>query len=210
MSDRIAVMSGGRVLQVDTPSSLYDAPNCREVAEFIGHMNFFEGRVSSIAGGEVIMDAGPGIGILRAKEQSLGGCAGSRVTFAIRPEKVVLSGSRPKEESNVISGTLVNMAYFGNRATYFVEVPNREEPVTVVTQDLERFANNSIRSGQEVWLSLATRSLVVLPDSSSDANPDETWTTPDGLSGGVPSTTYNAEDFQNEDTITGTATGRSR
>src|SRR5512143_19485 len=59
MSDRIAVMSGGRVLQVASPRTLYEAPNCREVADFIGQMNFFAARVSGRDGAMARVDLGP-------------------------------------------------------------------------------------------------------------------------------------------------------
>src|SRR5581483_4155603 len=59
MSDRIAVMSKGEVLQIDSAASLYEHPNCREVAEFIGTMNVFEGKLLMVAGGVARVDAGP-------------------------------------------------------------------------------------------------------------------------------------------------------
>ncbi len=64
MSDRIAVMSGGRVLQIAAPRTLYEAPSCREVADFIGTMNFFEGVVAAVEGGGIVVDAGAA-GLLR-------------------------------------------------------------------------------------------------------------------------------------------------
>ena len=48
LSDRIAVMSKGRVLQIDAPEVLYEKPNCREVAEFIGTMNVFPGKIAGV------------------------------------------------------------------------------------------------------------------------------------------------------------------
>ncbi len=59
MSDRIAVMSKGRVLQVEAPTGLYERPNSRFVADFIGTMNFFDGRVRKSDNGAAIVDAGP-------------------------------------------------------------------------------------------------------------------------------------------------------
>ena len=59
MSDRIAVMSEGEVLQVDTPERLYERPVSREVADFIGTMNFVEGEVEGVENGTVTADAGP-------------------------------------------------------------------------------------------------------------------------------------------------------
>ena len=59
MSDRVAVMSEGRYLQIDTPAQLYGAPQNREVADFIGTMNFFDARVQDAVDGKVRIDAAP-------------------------------------------------------------------------------------------------------------------------------------------------------
>jgi ABC-type Fe3+/spermidine/putrescine transport system ATPase subunit len=58
LSDRIAVMAKGRALQIDTAARLYEAPNCRQVAGFIGSMNFFDGSVKSLENAQAIIDAG--------------------------------------------------------------------------------------------------------------------------------------------------------
>src|SRR5262249_57067047 len=58
LSDRIAVMSKGKALQIDNASRLYEAPNCREVADFIGSMNFFDGAIKGIDSGHAIVDVG--------------------------------------------------------------------------------------------------------------------------------------------------------
>lgn len=170
MSDRIAIMSGGRILQVDTPSVLYDAPNCREVAEFVGNMNFFEGRVAGMEGDELLVDTASGAGVIRAGNPGFRPIDGTPLTLAIRPEKVALSADQPEDESaHTVGGSLINMAYFGNRVTCFVEIPGKTEPVTVVIPNVERFANASFEAGQKVWLSFAARSIVVLPEAEEHA-----------------------------------------
>jgi ABC-type Fe3+/spermidine/putrescine transport system ATPase subunit len=105
MSDKIAVMSKVRVLQIDTASGLYEDPNCREVAAFIGSMNFIDGRLLSTTQGSHLVDAGPyGQLQVRAREgQPMHG----KVTTAVRPEKIILSEtpfSSPRE--NVVQGKL--------------------------------------------------------------------------------------------------------
>ena len=69
LSDRIAVMSRGKVLQIDSVERLYEAPNCREVAEFIGSMNFIEGRVAGEEGDGLVIDVGAS-GTLRVQKGS--------------------------------------------------------------------------------------------------------------------------------------------
>src|SRR4030066_2104209 len=90
MSDRIAVMSKGKALQIGTAVEIYDRPNCRFVADFIGETNFFSGKVKSIDKEKVVVNIsspeveiiGIGIGHLRI---------GQAVTVWVRPEKVQLA-----------------------------------------------------------------------------------------------------------------------
>ena len=90
MSDRIAVMSKGKILQIDDAEHLYEAPNCREVAAFIGSMNFLEATVAESAGGVATIDAGPA-GKLRVKLESLSAAPAGRIALAVRPEKLHIS-----------------------------------------------------------------------------------------------------------------------
>ena len=83
MSDRIAVMDQGRVLQVGTPAQIYSAPACREVMEFIGSVNIFNGRVVN-AQGEVDLD-----GLARVRAQgSETFTPGTEVSVLVRPERI--------------------------------------------------------------------------------------------------------------------------
>ncbi|MEJ0041028.1 MAG: ATP-binding cassette domain-containing protein [Rhizomicrobium sp.] len=81
MSDRIAVMSGGKVLQIASPRELYEAPNCREVADFIGEINFFDGVVTGRDGDMAHIDAPP-LGRMRAKTAGGGRSEGAGRTAA--------------------------------------------------------------------------------------------------------------------------------
>ncbi|MEX0760418.1 MAG: ABC transporter ATP-binding protein, partial [Tistlia sp.] len=81
MSDRIAVMSAGRVLQVADPHTLYERPTCAEVAAFIGSMNFLKGQVRGREADDAVVEA-EGLGTLRAEAGSF--AAGASVLLAIR------------------------------------------------------------------------------------------------------------------------------
>ena len=123
MASRIAVMSRGRVLQVGTPKEVYEFPNCRFVADFIGSINLFEGRLTSDAPdqSEVTTDQG----MVRVGK-SIGGSPGMPLAVAVRPEKVQIAkaspGSRPDVSCNLFSGTVREIAYFGSYSTYVVEM----------------------------------------------------------------------------------------
>src|SRR5262245_33644931 len=86
LSDRIAVMSHGKVLQIDSATALYEAPNCREVADFIGSMNFFDGSVRAIDNGHALVDVGS-VCDLRVPVGQQQVVSGDDVTVAVRPEK---------------------------------------------------------------------------------------------------------------------------
>ena len=76
------------------PTRLYEAPNCREVAEFIGSMNFFQGTLRHAGGGRAVVDAGP-LGSLNAMLEGAPPPVGAAVSIAVRPEKLRLAWERP-------------------------------------------------------------------------------------------------------------------
>jgi spermidine/putrescine transport system ATP-binding protein/putrescine transport system ATP-binding protein len=164
MSDRIAVMSAGKVLQIAEPRTLYEAPNCREVADFIGTMNFFDGKVTGFEGDDVVIDAGP-IGTLRANGSGASGDfarrAGAKVIVAVRPEKVAIS-REPVSGVNCVSGTISANAYLGERNHLNVVVAGLKEPVSVASQNAERL-HQGFTGGETVCLSWAKDAMVILP-----------------------------------------------
>lgn len=163
MSDRIAVMSSGKVLQVDTPTGTYEAPNSREVADFIGTMNFFSGAVRSVKGEDAAIDAGP-LGDVRAKVNSSFVSAGAAVTIAIRPEKVALASERPDARYNVVQGTMGTAAYLGDRSHFYVQVPGLDQPIAVASQNAKPVLGEDIGGGERtVWLTWPAESVVLLP-----------------------------------------------
>jgi spermidine/putrescine transport system ATP-binding protein/putrescine transport system ATP-binding protein len=155
MSDRIAVMSGGRVLQIAAPRALYEQPSCREVADFIGTMNFFEGMVCGTEDDAVVVDCGT-IGRLTAAGASQ--TAGARVLLAVRPEKIVLGTA--DVASNRLSGTLADSAYLGARSHFRVQVEGLREHIAVAAQN----AGHDVPSqNAAVTLSFPPDAAIVLP-----------------------------------------------
>ena len=117
MADRIAVMDQGRILQTAPPDELYEAPNCRMVADFIGTMNLFPARVLGAANPGIRLEA-PGIGAFE-----LPGAAppGAEVGVAVRPEKVQLSREPPAAGLIAARGRVAQVAYFGDYSHVAVE-----------------------------------------------------------------------------------------
>lgn len=126
MSDRLAVMDDGNVLQVGTPSEIYENPSTRFVANFIGDTNFLSAER---------IDSGEGRGNYRLRGASAVMSIRSNValndraalTLAVRPERSRLVADTTGEEGTVIPGTLRNVVYFGTDTIYHVSLENGEE-----------------------------------------------------------------------------------
>jgi spermidine/putrescine ABC transporter ATP-binding subunit len=162
LSDRVAVMARGKVLQVETPTGLYERPNSRFVADFIGTMNFFGGRVKQRLNGTAVVDAGPLGAVEAAVGQAPAPDAGAEVLVAIRPEKLQLNFEAPGAGANVVEGRMGPAAYLGDRSHLHVFLPGREEPVAVAVQNMEQSADGMFEADQPVWLSFSDRSVVLL------------------------------------------------
>jgi ABC-type Fe3+/spermidine/putrescine transport system ATPase subunit len=161
LSDRIAVMALGEVLQVEIPTRLYEKPNSRFVADFIGTTNFFDGRLHSSVNGSALVDAGP-LGWVEAPTNGLELAIGDDVIVAIRPEKIVLHLERPAGDANVVEARMGPAAYLGDRSHYHVYLGEREQSVAVAVQNVEGPSGESASAGQRVWLSFSDRAMVLL------------------------------------------------
>jgi spermidine/putrescine transport system ATP-binding protein/putrescine transport system ATP-binding protein len=159
LSDRIAVMKGGRVLQVDTPQGLYEAPNSRAVASFIGNMNFFPGRIRRNGAAHAIVETA-GLGSLPLPEAKNDKADGAEVQVALRPEKFDISVTKPTDRPSV-EGRLTNAAYLGERSHFYISVEGREEPVAVSAQNRNRFGAPPGSDGK-LWLSWSADAIVIL------------------------------------------------
>ncbi|MDO9405966.1 MAG: polyamine ABC transporter ATP-binding protein [Polaromonas sp.] len=119
MASRIAVMSHGRVLQVGTPKEIYEHPNCRFVADFIGNVNMFEGELTLDEADRC--EVTTAIGVVKVGH-GISGRLGMAAAIAVRPEKIHISKTRPAVGINLFSGTVREIAYFGSYNTYIVEI----------------------------------------------------------------------------------------
>jgi spermidine/putrescine ABC transporter ATP-binding subunit len=161
MSDRIAVMSKGKVLEVETPARLYESPKTSFVADFIGTMNFFDGSVRALAEGCVTVDAGP-LGPVRASTHGSALELGAKVVVAIRPEKLRLAFEAGKARVNTVEGRIGAAAYLGDRNHFYVQIPGRDQPVAVATQNVERNDLQVTGGNRTVWLHWSEDAVVLL------------------------------------------------
>ena len=110
LSDRIAVMSDGRILQEGTPEEIYERPRTRFVADFIGQTNFFEGRVRDV-GAVVTVEDEKGLIVHCAPSEFA--TPGAHVAVAIRPEKI-LPANGSLDVANLVEATLLRRTYLGD------------------------------------------------------------------------------------------------
>ncbi len=120
MSDRIAVMSEGRVQQIGTATDIYEHPVNRFVADFIGDSNFLDGEIVSINNDLVTCKIGSEK--LFEAENSGSHQIGDQVTLFLRPEKVTLKKPADDDSENDKQGMVSNIVYLGNEATYSVDM----------------------------------------------------------------------------------------
>ncbi len=124
MSDRIAVMSEGNILQIDTPVNIYDRPTTRFVADFVGETNFLTGEIKKIVVGEYVKLA-IGQDLVDVRHRTNGIHPGDTVTVAIRPEKLSLVDSDQKAEQ--LSATISEITFLGTDTRYIVIMPGGEK-----------------------------------------------------------------------------------
>lgn len=160
VSSRIAVMDHGELVQVATPGDIYEAPNSRYVANFIGDVNLFEGKVVSVANGFVETDWGPGLA--RFKSTAPNGCAaGQQVWLALRPEKIHIDLDKPTDASNSVAGKVVDVGYLGSISHYHVELGNGQR-VKALRTNSSRLVDRPISWEDKVWLEWPPETGIVL------------------------------------------------
>lgn len=160
MSDRIAVMNQGRVLQVGTPVEIYEHPATRFVADFIGETNFLEGKVVDHAEGWVRVEV-EGLSILAAPPPG-GVVRGQAVTVALRPERIRLSLEAPEGTPDRYSGVIEEAIFVGTDTLFRVRL---SEPVALRVRVQNQdgiLAVLRYRPGTAVWVSWSPESARML------------------------------------------------
>jgi putrescine transport system ATP-binding protein len=156
VADRIAVMDRGHLMQVASPAEIYERPNSRWVAGFIGEATMIEGRL----GPDGTIDSA--FGRMRTVETGKAR-PGDTVWLALRPEKVAITAERPKSDVNAVSGTVSEIGYRGDMSIYKVLLSDRSVMKVALTNVSARggafFSPNDI-----VWLSWASEAGVVLTE----------------------------------------------
>ena len=160
MADRIAVMDKGKVIQVAPPADVYEAPNSRFVADFIGSVNTFEGTVGKVGDGRIEIATKDGFAI---NAECTGTPApGATVWYAIRPEKIRVSRKAPANtSSNAAKGVVYDIAYMGDMTVYNIKLDSGKVVRTSVV-NASRSAEDQMSWDDEAWVSFAPDAGIVL------------------------------------------------
>jgi len=137
ISDRIAVMKKGRILQVGTPQELYMNPQHIFVANFIGENNFLEGHVVKTEGKQIGIELRGGL-VVFGSDRFKG--EGERVVLAVRPETFTIEKGR-KKRTNVLHGIVERLRYEGTNIRYEIRLENEDMVVVVRPSLMEEWFN---------------------------------------------------------------------
>lgn len=160
MSTRMAIMEEGKIRQVGVPHDIYEFPNSRFVAEFIGSVNLFEGTVVEQDLDHVIIES-PEINCLCYASHTGAIPKGANVTFAIRPEKIMLSTVRPFYPRNWTQGVIKEIAYLGDISIYYIEVESGKI-VMATLPNLLRLSERNFQWDDVVYLFWRSENSLVL------------------------------------------------
>jgi len=154
MSDRIAVMSQGHVLQVGTPRAIYEAPEHRFVADFIGETDFIPAEVAAVSGGRASFRLASGA-VVEAAAQDL--APGARVALSTRPERLSFG------PAGTLEGVVDAVVYFGTDTTFHVALDGGAGTIRVREQNL---------AGRDLPHGRGDRVRVVVPEAALRAFPE--------------------------------------
>ncbi|GAB3038582.1 ABC transporter ATP-binding protein [Bowmanella dokdonensis] len=162
MADRIAVMHAGEILQIGSPHDIYEYPNCRYVADFIGEVNLFGGHIAEEEPSYVVINV-PNLVAPIYIDHGISGPGGERpVSVAVRPEKVRLSDQQPDEQYNWGKGIIDDLAYLGQHSIYHILLPDGQ--FIQVTQTNDKRRERPFELEQEIFVSWSPDSCVVLEE----------------------------------------------
>jgi putrescine transport system ATP-binding protein len=159
VAHRMAVMDSGRIVQIGTPAEVYEQPNSRYVASFVGDVNLIEGRLASTGPSGSLIDSAADAKF--AVNQRVDAAAGAIVWLALRPEKLRVATAPPTSNENCVAGRVAEIAYLGNVSVYKVRLDNGLI-LKAQLPNLTRAVERPIGTGDRVWLSWTPDAGVVL------------------------------------------------
>lgn len=160
LSSRIGVMTEGEIVQIGTPREIYEYPQSRFVADFIGSVNLFEGRVS-VDEQDYVMISSADFGADIFVAHGISGTEGQKVAVAIRPEKIRISKSDLGGLRNQVTGRVDEIAYMGNSSVFQVVLDSGKR-VRVSQSNLKRWDDDALNWDDRVTIGWADDAAVVV------------------------------------------------
>ncbi len=160
LSTRIGVMDKGEIVQTGTASQIYEFPSSRFVADFIGSVNMFSGRIVEEEPDHAVIESEEAGGLIRITH-GIVGIVGQQVWVALRPEKIGIGKERPPDHENCLAGKVDEIAYFGNLSVFRVRLESGMI-VRITRPNLHREEETPITWEDDVFLSWHGSSAVVL------------------------------------------------
>tara|TARA_B100000029_G_scaffold513802_1_gene614483 strand:- start:2731 stop:3816 length:1086 start_codon:yes stop_codon:yes gene_type:complete len=156
MSDRVAVMNEGKILQVSPPKELYENPSSLFVGDFIGQINFLDAELKEINEKKA-----------KLYIKNLGECSTStmhdlntndQIVCAIRPETINISKTNEKISDLQVSGKIVNTSFYGNMTYVYVDIKGLNKPLMISTSDdLQGLSHNS-----DCYLNISSKDIRII------------------------------------------------
>ncbi|GGB82575.1 polyamine-transporting ATPase [Marinobacterium zhoushanense] len=160
MAGRIAIMDEGWIAQIGTPTDIYESPNSRMIAEFIGSVNLFEGDIVADEHDHAIIESPATPQQLYVSHGVSTNVQNKHVWLAVRPEKTLITRDKPDAEYNWAQGRVHDIAYLGGFSVFYVELPSGQI-VQSVLANKERRADYP-QWNEAVYISWEATSGVVL------------------------------------------------
>ncbi len=158
MASRIAVMSEGRILQIGSPPEIYETPNCHFVADFIGNVNMFKGKLVDDQPDYVVIDTPE---CQHYVGHGITGTLGMDCSVVLRPEKIDLTRAKPEGPHNWVEGEVENLAYMGSYTVYYLKLASGMRLKATIA-NTERHPDSVPTWGDRVYASWAADATVVL------------------------------------------------
>ncbi len=160
LSTRMGVMNHGKIVQVGTPTDIYEFPATKFVADFIGSVNMFEGQLVEDEPSYVRIRSNDMGGVLYV-DHGISSPPGATVWAAVRPEKISITKVRPDAAENVVCGRVKEVAYLGDMSVFLVQIESGKT-VRVTRPNVVRHAEDRISWDETVYLSWHASSPIVL------------------------------------------------
>ena len=160
LSSRIGVMNHGEIVQVGTPTDIYEFPDTRFVAEFIGSVNTFEGRLVEDEPSYVRIEC-EDLDVPIHVDHGVSAAPGTTVWAAIRPEKIQVSRDKPEALDNWAAATVSDIAYMGDMSVYLLELASGKK-LRVTQPNVYRHSEDRITWDERIYVQWHSSSPVVV------------------------------------------------